>query len=92
MLDGLLKAIKSNEMDVKDRFGLASDLLALAESGRILVSQFLAFFAELTNEDEYIVWKVVIEGKSFVSFEFHTFFRSLEILDYFGSSFAGVEG
>lgn len=86
MLDALLKAIKSNELDVKDRFGLASDLLALTECGRIPAFQFLAFFAQLTNEDEYIIWQVVIGGRGG---EFgiciELLFRRLEILHSVGS-------
>lgn len=64
MLGSLLRAIKSNELSVEDRYGLSNDLLALTESGRIPASQFLGFFAELTNEDEYTVWQVINGGVS----------------------------
>lgn len=62
MLDRLLKAISANELGVKDRFGLASDLSALMESGKIPAERFLAFFATLSNEPEYIVWKAAMKG------------------------------
>lgn len=64
MLSRLLNAIGANELGVKDRFGLASDLSALMESGKIPAEQFLAFVSALTNEDEYIVWRGVETGIS----------------------------
>jgi hypothetical protein len=65
MLDRLLKAISKNELEVKDRFGLASDLVALVESGKVPAYQFFAFLSALTNENEYIVWRSVESGTQF---------------------------
>ena len=62
MLERLLKAVASKELKAEDRFGLASDLVALVESGRVPADQLLGFFTALTDEDEYIVWSAVSSG------------------------------
>uniref|UniRef100_A0A915EHW9 Aminopeptidase n=1 Tax=Ditylenchus dipsaci TaxID=166011 RepID=A0A915EHW9_9BILA len=62
MLGALLRAVESKQMLVADRFGLAQDLFALVESGKIAVSSFLKFVAASSNEDEYIVWTAVDGG------------------------------
>uniref|UniRef100_A0A915EUB2 Aminopeptidase n=1 Tax=Ditylenchus dipsaci TaxID=166011 RepID=A0A915EUB2_9BILA len=67
MLTALLPAVQSKEMLVADRFGLAEDLFALVESGKIPSSQFLKFVAASSNEDEYIVWSALDCGISALS-------------------------
>ena len=62
MLERLLKAVASKELGVKDRFGLANDIVALVESGHAPADQLLEFFTALTNEDEYIVWSAIATG------------------------------
>ncbi|KAI1732802.1 peptidase family m1 domain-containing protein [Ditylenchus destructor] len=62
MLNALLPALRSKEVQVTDRYGLASDLFALVEAGKISATQFLNFLGASANEDEYIVWSAIDHG------------------------------
>jgi hypothetical protein len=62
MFESLLNGIRDNKMIAEDRYGLASDLVALIGSGHVSADQFLTFLAALANENEYIVWAAAANG------------------------------
>lgn len=62
MLKQLLGAVQAKHLTVLDRFGLASDLIALVKASKVSASQFFALFAASVNEDECIVWQSLVSG------------------------------
>ncbi|KAI6230360.1 Aminopeptidase [Aphelenchoides fujianensis] len=62
MMQRLMAAVKSRELNAADRFNLADDLCALVKAGRASAAQFLAFYEASANEDEFIVWQTLDGG------------------------------
>lgn len=62
MLTPLLAAIASQELPVLDRFGVASDLFALVESGHLSAARFLQFVEVCGRETEFVVWSAIGDG------------------------------
>lgn len=62
-----MKAVKSNELSVLDRFGLVNDYNALFKSGTISVADFLDVFRAFATEMEYAVWVSLDTGLSQIS-------------------------
>uniref|UniRef100_A0A914C199 Aminopeptidase n=1 Tax=Acrobeloides nanus TaxID=290746 RepID=A0A914C199_9BILA len=68
MFNALLPAIESKTMPVLDRFGIADELFALVESGKVPASNFLSLYAAAgASEDNFIVWAALDDGISNIS-------------------------
>ena len=67
MFNSLLSAVKSKQLPILDRFGMANDLHGLFTSGEITAVEFLEFFKAFSNENEYIVWKAIDQGLGTIS-------------------------
>jgi aminopeptidase N len=67
MFAQLLEAFKNKELDVIDRYNVASDVLALLEAGKITAGEYLQFIEACKNEDEYVVWNTNDSGLATLS-------------------------
>lgn len=62
MFKALLPSIENKHLPVLDRFGMANDLFALVESGKVSADKFLTLVAASGNEDECVVWEAIDGG------------------------------
>ena len=86
LLDRLKVLVKAKTLHPTDRLGLQSDAFALAKAGLVSVPDLLDFVSCYTNEDNYAVWKDLIENLTSLSHallntsysgEFKSFVRKL---------------
>ena len=54
--------IRSKRLKTRDRLGLARDMFALAEPGKLSAVDGLEFALYYTNESEYVVWSALAGG------------------------------
>ena len=86
LLDRLKVLVKTKTLHPTDRLGLQSDAFALAQAGLVSVPDLLEFVSCYANEDNYAVWKDLIENLTSLSHallntsysaEFKSFVRKL---------------
>ncbi len=58
----LAKPIRTKHLKTRDRLGLARDIMALAEPGKLSTIDGLEFTKNYIAEDEYVVWTAVSGG------------------------------
>uniref|UniRef100_A0A914CYE7 Puromycin-sensitive aminopeptidase n=1 Tax=Acrobeloides nanus TaxID=290746 RepID=A0A914CYE7_9BILA len=87
MFQGILQAIENKELKMLDRFGVAEELFALVECGKVQADEFLTLVETCVKaqESDYVVWSALENGLSKLanSLRRHTDSKILECLNKF---------